>query len=377
MTYCIAWKKNNKLYFVSDSATSTIYKEARLSENEESFTSFGELEDKYDRYYVHERQNKLTVINERIIICFAGNVTHGFEMIRVFEECISLELNIVDSIDIVFNSTFTSDVQMLIGYVEDKDNKPKLYLLKDRASFEGDLFEIGSGALITEWSEKVRKWLGYKKISQEHLLSIMTSIVQVYSVKYHMVRFGVGGTVTGVQLDGNEVQWSGDINYNMLSPSGESEGFITTINRDGMLVTLSTFTGQVKYLLGYSHSNYSRDDVLERNTYIIDQLSDAETDYLVLTNLYRNKTLVLYIGGKIHNQLFRMWRRDKGEETDYLLVFGEFIYGLLFTSLHGDDDEMTLHFADVTELQTDYVSLEEFEKWTGGRGNIIDTREYY
>jgi len=372
VTYCIAWKKKNEIFFISDSATSTAYKEVVRSE---SFMSFGELEDKYNRYYVYERHNKITILNERYIICFAGNMTHGYEMIRILEECLSLNVALNNAIQIIFNSTIHATVDMIIGY--ESGSEYKLCLLKDGKVVEGDIFEIGSGSQVEEWSAKVRKWLGYESINNGHLLAIMTSLVQIYSVKYHMVNFGVGGTVTGLKYDKEGLHWSSDINYTVLSPDQKPLGFITTIIREGILITFSSFSKTIKYLLGYNHNRLSRETILEKNQYIEEELLKAETDYLVLTNLHKNKMVVLYIGGNLHNQLFRMWRRSRGGETDYLLVYGGFIHDLLFTSLHGDDDEMTLHFADITANGLEYVSLEEFEKWTGGRGNVENTEDYF
>ena len=359
MTYCIAWKKNNKLYFIADSALST----RRTINNEvENLTTFGELEDTYDQYYVYEGRNKITPINEKVVVCFSGVVSQADEITEELKERISFGLGINDAILSVKEATDCTNVSMIVGY--SNGGESHLLLFDGEEIRYGEYFDIGSGSDIDDWRTSVKKWFKYE-FPDKHLLSIMIALIQMESTAKYMVKYGVGGTFTGLELDLNGVKWGSDLSYVLYTPHREQLGFISVINRQNLTATSSTFNSTIKLITGFSHLRINKEEIIESIGDVGKVLTESESDYLVLTNIFRKKVVVMYIDKWLHNNLFRMWRRHRELETDYILVFGDTISDYLFTSKHGDDDEMTLHFLNINTLKEDYISLVVFANNSG------------
>lgn len=185
-------EKEDRIFIVADSAISTT---EEINNYGTSYSAFGELQDKYNDYFVYEHENKITRINDNVTVCFSGVVSHAFDMLRIFEEVLSYGVSIDEAIQVLNNSATYSDVDLIIGYT--KDNETRLFLIKEGQVIEGDLFEIGSGAGVSKWSESMRFWLGIN-YPIEHVLTIMVVVMQATAMTIFMLPEGVGGTLQGL-----------------------------------------------------------------------------------------------------------------------------------------------------------------------------------
>lgn len=374
MTYCVIWRKEDNIFFLSDSAVSSQSDQSFKESDPSEYNTFGEKQDRFNNYFVYERNNKIVQINDSAAVCFAGDVSDGYEMIRILEESLSYGLDIYSAINTVYASTSSSRVQFVVGFME--YGKPRIIKIADGILAEAEMFEIGSGADVSYWSESIKKWFEFE-YPIDHLLAIMVVQIQIDAMTKFMVPYGVGGTFNGFQLNENGGRWCPDLMYCLYTPRKVSEGFITVLNRNNLLATHSTFNNVIKLLTGYEHTKSSDAISDERIEQISFELEESVTDYLVLTNINMKKVVMIHIDKHLHYQMLRMWRRRRGKEIDYMLVYDELIGDYIFSSKHGDDEEMSFHSLYIRPYKTDYISLEDFEKESGGRGNIIDPSNYY
>jgi len=130
-------------------------------------------------------------------------------------------------------------------------------------------------------------------------------------------------------------------------------------------------------LTGYEYTKSNNRISDERFEQISSSLEESIADYLILTNINMKKVLMIHIDKHLHYPFLRMWR-NRGKEVDYMLVYDdEYIGDYIFSSRHGDDDEMSFHFLYIRPYKTDYISLKDFEEERGGQGNIVDPSNYY
>ncbi|SDE68176.1 Proteasome subunit [Paenibacillus sp. UNCCL117] len=374
MTYCLAWKKEDSIFFLSDSAVSSKSEQTLREKDPRDYNTFGEKQARYDQYYVYEQSNKITKIRDDIAVCFAGDVGDGYEMIRVFEECLSYGIDIYSAITSVYSSVSSERVQFVIGFME--YGRARLIKIEHGRIFEADMFEIGSGSEVAIWSDSVKRWLEFD-FPIDHLLAIMVVLIQTDAMTKFMVPHGVGGTFNGFELNEKGGRWCPDLMYCLYTPRKISEGFISVINRNGLLATSSTFNSVTTMLTGYEHTKDNNEPSYVEIEQISSELSESITDYLILTNINQKKVLMVFINKWLHYPFLRMWKRDRGAEVDYMLVYDQEIIGdYIFSSRHGDDDEMSFHFLDIRNFKTEYLSLNDFEEMTGGKGNISNTSEY-
>jgi len=66
---CLVWKKEEKIFFLCDSAVSSLSDQSFKERDPSEFIAFGEKQDRYDSYFVYERNNKITQINYSVAWC--------------------------------------------------------------------------------------------------------------------------------------------------------------------------------------------------------------------------------------------------------------------------------------------------------------------
>ncbi|MRN55251.1 hypothetical protein [Paenibacillus monticola] len=372
MTYCLAWRKKNKLFMIADSAISM---KSNNDTNVNEFSSFGEFQEKDREYLVYENQNKLIIIDNKYVICYAASdIKHAFEVIQLFKDCISYGIEVIEAINTILNSISYTDVQLLIGYSESDEVKLLLFDLKT-IKF-GDCFEIGSVAEIEEWTRYSNRWISCN-LADGHELVMTIAYLQMKALKHGLLKHGAGGTFSGIELTRSEIKWCPDLNYCLLDSMARPEGIITVINRENILCTSSTYNRSVNMFINMGVSADQESRLLDTARSCMKILEEVESDYLILTNMNQKKVLILYIDKWLHNKVFNLWKRNREKEVDYLLALQPIIYDLLFTSKYGDDDDLTVHCMEANTVKTEYISLIDFEKKHNKHSNVQNPEAYY
>lgn len=125
MSYCIAWKKDNHVFMVAESAISTI------ADNIESDVStFGEIQGLYGQYYVQEGKLKILRVHENFIVGFAGDTSIAEEFCEQIHNMGDL-LNVQIIKEVLLCNYVGLEVSAIII---EKGSSPKLYL------FDGETF---------------------------------------------------------------------------------------------------------------------------------------------------------------------------------------------------------------------------------------------
>ena len=69
MSYCIAWKKNEQVFMLSESAISSFEDDIQAG-----ISTFGEVQGLYGKYYVQEGLLKIIKINDDFVLGVSGDV---------------------------------------------------------------------------------------------------------------------------------------------------------------------------------------------------------------------------------------------------------------------------------------------------------------
>lgn len=76
MSYCIAWKKNEQVFMLSESAISSFEDDIQAG-----ISTFGEVQGLYGKYYVQEGLLKIIKINDDFVLGVSGDVPTIIELL--------------------------------------------------------------------------------------------------------------------------------------------------------------------------------------------------------------------------------------------------------------------------------------------------------
>lgn len=129
MTYCIGWKYNNTIFLVSDSVQTG----NQIPSTE--YSSFGELHQQVNGYFVEEALLKIVPISENCVISFAGDdVRLAFNIIKHIKKFYTTYQHDINEILSSVRNSFwplpkdtcgkEAYVELIIGIYH--DNRPRL-----------------------------------------------------------------------------------------------------------------------------------------------------------------------------------------------------------------------------------------------------------
>lgn len=90
MSYCIAWKKNEQVFMLSESAISSFEDDIQAG-----ISTFGEVQGLYGKYYVQEGLLKIIKINDDFVLGVSGDVPTIIELLThvySLREMLTLEI---------------------------------------------------------------------------------------------------------------------------------------------------------------------------------------------------------------------------------------------------------------------------------------------
>lgn len=136
MSYCIAWKKNEQVFMLSESAISSFEDDIQAG-----ISTFGEVQGLYGKYYVQEGLLKIIKINDDFVLGVSGDVPTIIELLThvySLREMLTLE---------ILRNIITNNYQDrgISAIVVEKGRHPQIYLFEENRFSCTDRCEIGAG----------------------------------------------------------------------------------------------------------------------------------------------------------------------------------------------------------------------------------------
>ena len=329
MTYCAAWKKDDKVFLVSDTAISNEKKES-----EYDIGSFGERFGIYDNYSVKESKIKIVKVNEKIAIAFSGIVKNAKEAINSF--LINIEFNSIEkSLKKLEESNENSDFELIIISSEEKNC---IYYFNGLKVIEiNDYVDIGSGKDKEYFSKNISYYINspnklielnrddlllrrnYDFDAEEHLVDVL-AYIQTLSLSDNLIEFGAGGLFFGLYIE-NEIKWCRDLLYYIYDDSLSSFRTVSVNERLGMVFSYSDYN---RIFRCYSNdiSEYGEivgNKYLQKSIY--KSLVESFSDYVILYNKSSSNIIVNKINKWPYNTFFKIWLKRNEDNTKYAFAF--------------------------------------------------------
>ena len=153
MSYCYVWKKEDRVYMIADSATSS-----ECDSDSLKLSSFGEKQGRFGKYYVSERQLKIYRINHETVAAFSGDVKHALELIYgICENCSTMSF---EAIRDIMAANIIPDTEMVLVKTGEH---PQIVYVSSEGSSAVNSCELGVGQENASFSEYV------KEVSNSHI----------------------------------------------------------------------------------------------------------------------------------------------------------------------------------------------------------------
>ncbi|MGN4256653.1 hypothetical protein ACTFO4_25375 [Bacillus cereus group sp. MYBKT14-1] len=364
MTYCFAWKKDEKVFLVADSVTSSLTNEDFLA----GTSSFGEIEGLYSKYWTQETSQKIIKINETTAVAYScNNEKVALEAIAnlSYLDYVSLE-EILQGICNSYNVGF----ELIV--VSKVENQNKIYHLKNSSFSEVfDFVEIGSGKSIPYLSSSIKELV---KVCKEesgndaeiHLADIISTI-QCMSLKQNFIKNGVGGVYFGLYLD-KEIRWCKDFMYH-FTDSGVNKQLVSLLCRNDTIFYASSFNETS----GYFFEKFIQEKMRE-NKYILEAMvktiNTVIPNYLIYYDFSSNSRVFVRIDGYSASKEVKFWIRRRSNEVNYAILSSPVIGEKL------EDNSRTDEFIPSTYMlqspPTPFIYREEFIRNMGIGELVLD-----
>lgn len=315
MTYCLAWKKDQNVYMIADTAVSETCDKIKTNIN-----TFGEVQGLYGKYYVQEGQLKIFKISSNLAISYSGNVAQAMEIIEAVYNTFD-KLNINELMRSIENSYCTYAVTMIFIFSKSQGNS-HIYLFSNGRFSECDYAEIGSGQNISFFSDDIRSIINElysNKIEKEYYLSIVISSIQCYILKNNSFSQGVGGVVTGIVLN-NTLKWFRDTEYYLFDEDILESKTMSVIVRNNSIFSSSDIDGGVRGMINTITDNEIWNDLYKRKG-IIKSLNTKNAFYYIFYSKKYNVAYFMNVNGYLHNIHFRRYIRRDEEKIDFVYTF--------------------------------------------------------
>lgn len=377
MTYCLGWKDVNNVYLLADSAISFSSKYiAELRVNKAEYSSFGEKHTEYSNLFVEEGVLKIRIFNNEIGVIFSGNTDEIADVIVMMQTLLENGSTMRETLECIRRSVSYDAAKFVIGFME--EGKPILIYFDTKQIVEGDVFHIGSGSKKHDWVKRVQWFVTQCKaqnLAPEDKLFFLMTVLQCYSTTDRMMSIGVGGVFCGVLINSGGIKWAKDVTYFIYYTRDLCKfDLVTVIARNNCICVSSSFNNGTTVILPSKKIIDSTDYHEKFIPEIKKILSDSKTDFFVFyspLSPISYMILLVRINKKLHNNLFRMWKRDKNNETKY--AFG--LTPLLFNALRGKGitaEADSLPFLGcVSAEEVEYMERKEFIL-SQGLENVVD-----
>lgn len=247
MTLITGFIYKNTVQIIADSAeTSEGQVEHSILTSNDHQTSFGEVAHNKD-YTITESAQKIYIIDDIMILTFAGNVMEGKAVVQDIRTLHSAFENITDFLTKYFSQTTFTKTQYIIGYYE--NNIAKLFYCYENGEFafkEGEKAMALAGANAKQISQAVLSsysWVFDNNVfSPDDALAYIIATIQWYSITHATIDRGVGGFINGCYFSSEGISWSKDTLYLLYSLDNYDTGDKHTIikyNRGNSVFVIS------------------------------------------------------------------------------------------------------------------------------------------
>lgn len=323
MTYCFAWKKDEKVFLVADSVTSSLSNEDFLK----GTSSFGEIEGLYSKYWMQETSQKIIKINKNTAVAYScDNEKNVLDAIANFSylEYTGLE----DILQRICDSCNGGFELIVVSKVE---NQNKIYHLKDSSYTEVfDFVEIGSGKSIPYLSSSIKELIDIREEEKtsdtEIYLADIVSTLQCMSLKQNFIKYGVGGVYFGLYLD-QDIKWCKDFMYH-FTDSGANKQLVSLICRNDTIFYASSFNEKS----GYFFEKFIQEKMRE-NRYILEAMvktiNTVIPNYLVYYDFSSNSRVFITLDGYSSTKEVKFWIKRHSNEVKYAILSSPEVIGKL------------------------------------------------
>ncbi|QFF98813.1 hypothetical protein PB01_08185 [Psychrobacillus glaciei] len=309
MTYCFAWKADDEIYIVADSLTSS---ENNDLEVEADYSSMGEKYGEYNSRFVAETDIKI-YIKDNYVIAFSGYLD-TYEEIK---SKLNLMVGLPDDQIISYLMEIVSDGELILA-IHQKDNN-KLFVLNKREVKEiTNYISIGSGRAIGMLDDLMKRFSKtFPDFKDETIddkprkkISAATAYLQMISLKNNFLEHGVGGTICGVCIYDNKIEWNDDLLYFFYDENFKNKKLINMIIRNNNILTGSDFTGLTK-LFRFPEVDDKLDEVSMRKLVrsMHKNMSSHIPRYIVFYSTDLNNIYFYDTHRKTQTSLVRMFQR--------------------------------------------------------------------
>jgi hypothetical protein len=270
MTYVLAWKHQNSVFCISDTAIT------HSSEPAEPYSSFGEVQKRnITGEVVEEKGVKIVPLTNSFAVSYSGDVSTARKIISKLKIKLSY-MNFQNSLIEISKSNPSLIEQptklILMGYDNEKGAFLQVWFNKEPGIFHSIDSLISVGSLKPKIKIIIERLLNYMKsgnIDSEHLLQSMLSFMQNLGVHNPLMETNVGGGIFGAGVNSKGFFWHKDITYILYPPDlskftiqiSDKENIpnnlkefdfidiITCLVRDNVWVTSSSITKHLKALM--------------------------------------------------------------------------------------------------------------------------------
>ncbi len=355
MTYCLAWKKDKRVYLIADSALSS-----KKDFIQKDITTFGEVSGLYGQDYIQDIKLKIYSINSKLAVTFEGDVD-------IFEEIVEYIYQMINSTSIkdifrdIEGTYGGQDLNIQLIFVL-YDTKNRIFLFDGNHIIEKDDFaEIGSGKDITGLSHNIKSFINYIypfTLDKNEYLAAIIAYTQLYMLKNDTFRYGVGGVIYGIYLD-TKIHWFRDLEYYLYDDGVEIGDTVSVISRYSSVFSSSGVTRGSRFFLNtYTDSDLYYDIYYRRG--IIRSLDNINSFYYVFYSNKYNTIHFVNTNGESQNSCFRKWTKRDINKTEYAYLFDRFFAIHLENNI--GDDIMKPDFSITHAKLANYLPHDEVKK---------------
>lgn len=351
MTYVLAWKHQNSVFCISDTAIT------HSNEPTEPYSSFGEVQERNIKgEVVEEKGVKIVPLTNYFAVSYSGDVSTARKIISELKIKLSY-MNFQDSLIKISKSNPILIEQptklILMGYDNEKGAFLQGWFNKIPDSFHSIDSWTSMGSLKPEIRVIIQSLLHYMKsgnIDSEHLLESMLSFMQNLGVHNPLIETNVGGGIFGAGINSKGFFWHKDITYILYPPDlskftikiSDKENIpnnlkefnfidiITCLVRDNVWVTSSSITKHPKVLmLSESMVLDPKNWFAKWNKKLREYFSLCKSNYFAFISK-KEETIVLIKNPNIipSNKYFKIER--KGDKQYNFVMRSELIHELMY-----------------------------------------------
>ncbi|MFV0518134.1 MAG: hypothetical protein ACK5MV_12120 [Aminipila sp.] len=323
MTYCLAWKKEETIFIIADSITSSKVLDmstfkSKNKNSEAVINTFGEIQGLYGNYYMQEGLLKIYKITENIVICFSGVVSIAYEILEYIYSSVS-NLSIYEIIENITNNYSGQEIELIIAITGDNN---QIYYFDGNSFTIVNKCAIGNGSKTIPFSTNVYSIINnlyFNNIDKNDYLAKVLMSIQCYSLQIETLKDGFGGTFYGLYMS-YKVKFQRDLEYYIFDDDIKNSSTISIISRKNSIFSSSDINKGTTFFINRIKDLIIWNDLYFRRS-IDKSLNTKNAFYYCFFSKSDNVIMFLKTNGSTRNIYFQRWIKRKINETLYAYGF--------------------------------------------------------